>query len=168
MERWNQLVKSFHVACYLENSNKKWILIKKIGKITFCVCFNFSFCVWTEHSVCLETLATFWNIFLPSFISSMQYFISDLSKPANQLLWLFKLISYWLEEQMFEFLYPSCSEFTLDFLTLTDLTGMTQEHRTESSDSLGWKGPLEVLPTFLLKLAVLVSAGVEFSSRYLM
>lgn len=107
--------------------------------------------------------------FLPSFINSVQYFICDLSKPTNQLLWLFKLISYWLEEQMFEFLYPSCSGFTLDFLTLTDLTWMTQKHRrTESSDSLGWKGPLVVLPTFLLKPAVLVSAGIEFSSQYLL
>lgn len=64
------------------------------------------------------------------------------------------------------FLYPSCSGFTLDFLTLTDLTGMVQEHRkTESNYSLGWKGPLEVLPTFLPKLGVLVSAGIEFSSQ---
>lgn len=58
---------------------------------------------------------------------------------------------------MFEFQYPSCSGFTLGFLTLSDFTGMTQEHRrTESRDCLGWKGPLEVLPTFLLKPAVLV------------
>lgn len=132
-------------------------------------------CLFQFELLCMNrTFSVFGNVshflklFLPSFISSMQYFISDLSKPTNQLLWLFKLISYWLEQQMFEFLYPSCSGLTLDFCTLTDLTEMTQEHgRTEPSDSLAWKGPLGVLPTFLLKPAVLVSAEVEFSPPYL-